>query len=104
MLKHWKALTATAGSITAILGMLIAWQQLGLPTPAWSADIKAIGERVDGIEALLLSQTWERKFLQLRELEVQQRDDPQDRHLQARIDNLTLQLEQAEKQLEALNR
>ena len=74
--------------IVAVLTSMVAWNQLGWPTPAWSDDlarvesalvrgIEAVEQRVASVEqlnldtrALLMSDQWERLFHKIQAMEA----------------------------------
>lgn len=100
---------AAVPTVGAILGIIIAWNQLDWPTPAWSSDIEVvqtqidkITERIDGIDKLNLYRERDRVEDKIDELEERQTQDPGNRALKELIKMRLRERDEIDRQIDAL--
>lgn len=95
--------------IAGVLGVMMAWQSLDLPRPAWKAEVDELRVQVAelkqfnyGTRALVLNQKWERLFRQVAMLEAQDRRGQLTQDQQELLTNLKLQMRLVGNQLRQL--
>jgi hypothetical protein len=94
-----KMITLYAGAITAVIGVMIGYQQLGGPIPATQADLTELRQEIGSNTQLILGDRWLRLTAQIKALEAQLAQNPGSRELIERLVRLQQQLREVERGL-----
>lgn len=94
-----------AGTIGAILGVMIAWEKLEfLPRWAWYTEVVQVQKFAQDTRKIVLNQEWFRLKAELREVEVEREMKPRDRDLIERATRLEQQLRAVQEQIDQLRK
>lgn len=98
----WKKISMIAGTIGAMLGVMVAWEKLEfLPRWAWHTEVAAVQEFASGTRLLVLGQEWERLDQQIDRLERRQQPNDEERQL---LSKLRRRMTEVEFQLDQLRK
>lgn len=90
--RKWKMFGIPAATVSAFLGVAVAWGQLDLPRPAWHSEVVELATQVAANSQLILGDKWLRLTAQIKELEAKLRGNPTDHEMIDRLAVLQLQL------------
>jgi hypothetical protein len=102
VVTKWKKIGMIASAVGAILGVFVAWNQLDLPRPALYSELISVQQIAEENRTLILNQEWFRLKTQVRELEVELRQNPRDRDLIEKLTRAEQALRNVEKSLKEL--
>ncbi len=77
--SKWKMFGIPAATVSAIMGVAVAWGQLDLPRPAWYSEIVELEVQVVANSQLILGDKWLRLTAQIKELEERLKGNPANR-------------------------
>lgn len=77
--SRWRMFGIPAATVSAIMGVAIAWGQLDLPRPAWHSEVQALSLQVAANTQLILGDKWLRLTAQIKALEDKLAINPSNR-------------------------
>ncbi len=85
-----------AATVSAVMGVAVAWGQLDLPRPAWRSEVVELEVQVTANTQIILGDKWLRLTAQITLLEAQLRSDPTNIKLIKELAVKRLQLREVE--------
>ena len=94
--SKWKMFGIPAATVSAVMGVAVAWGQLDLPRPAWRSEVVELEVQVTANTQIILGDKWLRLTAQITLLEAQLRSDPTNIKLIKELAVKRLQLREVE--------
>lgn len=102
--KRAMMITLYAGAVGAVLTTAVAWNQLDLPRPATSEEVRDVWQYAMDTRQIVTNQEWFRLSAKLKIARAKLRLDPTNRELIDEVTRLEQAIKEVDDQLNALKR